>query len=185
MSVLSQNGSTDVSGQWGCGHEWEWLNTQCNSMEYSLISSSVCSQYLPWLRQIQRHPNDNDAANSSAATILISGSGEKCSFARKEKDLTFLVQLASFSSAKCQSLAVSFICNYFYRPCMDKMSIAQWPTRDECLAVKQDHCFSEWTILEQQIKAGDYCLGIPNCNTLPQPRRKTTNTIQVLSNSIN
>jgi hypothetical protein len=164
--------TTDVNGQWGCGQEQAWLHTQCTPTVYSLISLSVCSSYLPWLKQIQHDTND---ANASAVTISVSSSGEMCSFKRKEDELAFLIRLTTLSSTKCQSHAVSFLCNYFYRPCA---STKYWPTKDECLAVKEDHCSSEWTFLEEQLNAGDYCLGIPNCNTLPLSQQKMKTAIQ-------
>lgn len=164
--------NTDASRQWVCGQEWE-----CNPIEHSLISSSVCSRYLSWLQR------GNAFANSSAETVSIFASGEGCSLARKEKDLALLIQLTALASTKCQSHAVSLVCNYYYRPCTD---YTYWLTRDECQAVKEDYCSLEWKFLEQRLKAGDYCLGIPNCDSLPPLRQKMINGIQmrVVSNSL-
>lgn len=114
----------------------------------------------------------------SNASVAIVSFGSDCEFQQKERDLAAFLKLTALASDECSPRVISLVCRYYYRPCLNETThVIHWPTRDECLEVKQNFCKHEWAIARDFWKSSDYCLRIPNCDLLPvlyqQPKHTT------------
>ena len=167
MLITSISSQSQTSGEVGIGIN---ISTECENLKFGdtigikltrqeNLSTSVCGRYLPWISD-EKHPT----GNSSTLVVQVDNG---CGLETKESELKLLFGLAAgFGSEKCVSQGLPLICRYFYRPCLDGIIQEKyWPTRNECLTVKQDYFESAWSLLEQFQTS--YCLKLPNCEQLP------------------
>ena len=75
-----------------------------------------------------------------------------------EADLASIIEaIREHAGQKCKQIAIPFICQYIYPPCLDNGSY-QLITGEQCLYVKDEMCKTEWPIAEA------YSPGLlPNC----------------------
>ncbi|XP_062506841.1 uncharacterized protein LOC134183353 isoform X2 [Corticium candelabrum] len=143
---------------------------------------SACLAYLPWIND-SSHSSQQKSNNFSEIIAVTVDNG--CDFHKTEIDLKRLSTLIRSLNASCSSVALPFICGYFYRP-FGNVSYCElyWPTRDQCLAVELVHCQSEWKFVESVLQSRDYCIQFPDCKQL-LTRQKLSNRIATLSSATN
>lgn len=106
-------------------------------------------------------------ANTSKSIVQVVDDGNGCGFKQMETDLGTVFLLATIAPKECSSRVPAFLCSYFYRMCGNDKATSHWPTRDECLDMKNVYCRSEWTVVGNYLEDSDHCLRLPDCDLLP------------------
>ena len=139
-------------------------------VEHNFLLSSVCRSYLPWMSECE-YKYLRKSNNCSGIIAFVDG----CGLERTESDLKDLLSRKGLISKDCLSHGLLFVCSYFYRHLVNGTFFNKyWPTRDQCTAVRSEHCRQEWSFVEEFQKSRNSCIRLPDCTQLPAHHQNLT-----------